>query len=48
MYMYVCFSHCKQLLEVEMISWIKLKYQDIIDTKVPPEVSVSSKREEPD
>ena len=46
--MCVCFSHCKQLLEVEMISWIKLKYQDIIDTKVPPEVSVSGKGEEPD
>ena len=45
--MCVCFSHCKQLLEVEMISRIKLKYQDIIDTKVPPEVSVSGKREEP-
>ena len=44
----VCFAHCKQLLEVEMIFWIKHKYQDIIDTKVPPEVSVSGKREEPD
>jgi len=39
-------QYLEQLLVIEVIAWIKLKYQDVIHTRRPPAVRVDAEQED--